>query len=65
MIKKIVITGATLDPSKLSDKERLAHVCQAAGVLKKHLQFQREKDIVVTITNDWLLRLSCPPTKSN
>ena len=65
MIEEIVITSSTVDPSKLSNKERLARVCKAARVLKTHLQFQHEKDIVVTSTNDWFLRLSCPPTKSN
>ena len=61
----IVVTGIQVDPSKLSDKERLAHVCQAAGLLKKHLQIQQNKDLVITMTVDWFLRLSCGPVKSD
>ena len=69
MVETIVVTGTTVDPSKLSDKERLAHICQAAGLLKKHLQFQlqfeHEKDVAAKLTNDWILRLSCAPQKSD
>jgi len=31
MIEEIVITSSTVDPSKLSNKERLARVCKAAA----------------------------------
>jgi hypothetical protein len=65
-IETIVITNGP-DVTKLFDRERLELACKQAKILSDHLRFRKERDLALTSTAGWIVRLSyaAPKTTQN